>query len=106
MSPVAGGINGDILRMAGDAALQNSFQRGELVVTCTKAQVVNIENELQRIISQLLYNIGNLRKLVFVKLYETDSLVIKSIGTGFDGGGFSGACVSVEENVAGSLAIG
>ena len=51
MPPVAGGVNRDVLGIAGHVAFEDAFEITEGVVILAKAEVIDIEDELQRVIT-------------------------------------------------------
>ena len=105
MTAVAGGVDHHVVAAAAHAALQDGFQRREVVVVGRKAQVVDEEDELQRIFCQLVHQGGNLVQLVLLHLDEPQPVRRKLIGDGLDGAGFAGARVAVEQHIVGGLAL-
>ena len=101
VAAVGGGIDRDVPGPAAHAALQNGFQGGEIIVVGRKTQVINEENELERIGGQLVHQVRDLVELIFLDFHQAQALGGKLIADGLDGAGFAGARVAVEQHVVG-----
>ena len=64
VAAVGGGVHRNVLGTAAYAALQNGLQGGKVVVVGGKAQVVDEQNELERVCRQLIHQVGDLVQLV------------------------------------------
>ena len=105
MAAVAGGVHGHVVAAAAHAALQNGFQRGKVVVVGREAQVVDEQNELQRILRQLVHQGGDLVQLVLLHLNQPQAVRRKLVGNGLDRAGFARTGVAVQQHIVGGLAL-
>ena len=88
-----------------DATLQNRFQRGKVIVVGRKAQIVDKQDEFQRIFRQFVHQGGNLVQLVFLHFDQAQAVRGELVGNGLDRAGFSGARIAVQQNVIGGAAF-
>ena len=101
VAAVGGGIHRNVLGAAAYAAFQNSLQGGKVVVVGGKAQVVDEQNELERVCRQLIHQVGDLVQLVLFYLYQPQSLGRKLVGNGLYRAGFAGTGVTVQQHIVG-----
>ena len=83
------------------SALQDGLQGGKVVVVGGKAQVVDEQDELERVCRQLIHQVGNLVQLVLFYLYQPQSLGRKLVGNGLYRAGFAGTGVAVQQHIVG-----
>ena len=105
VAAVGGGIDRDVAGPAAHAALQNGLEGGKVIVVGGEAEVIDEEDELQRIGRQRIHQIGDLVELVLLHLYQPQSVSGKGVGNGLDGAGLAGAGVAVEQHVVGGLSL-
>ena len=105
MAAVAGGINRYIVAAPADAALQNRLQCRKVVIVGGKTQIVNKEDEFQRVLGQLVHQGGNLVELIFLHLNQAQAIGGKLVGNGFDRAGLAGARIAVKQHIVGGAAF-
>ena len=105
MAAVAGRIDRHIMAAPADTALQNRFQRRKVIIVGREAQIVNKEDEFQRIVRQLVHQGGNLVKLVLLNLDQPQAVRRKLVGNGFDRAGFAGAGIAVQQHIVRGAAL-
>ena len=101
MAAVGGRIHRSVMAAAAHAALQNRFQRGEIVVVGRKAQIVDEQDEFERVVRQRLHHRGDLIKLVLFHLHQPQAVGGVLVGDGLDGAGLAGSRVAVKQHVIG-----
>ena len=101
MAAVGGGVDGDVLGPSAYAALEDGFQGREVIVVGREAQVVDEEDELQRVRGQLVHQVGDLVELILLDLHQPQAVGGKLVGDGLDGAGLSGTGVAVEQHIVG-----
>ena len=90
MAAVAGRVDRHIMAAPADTALQNRLQRRKVIIVGREAQIINKEDEFQRIVRQLVHQGGNLVKLVLLDLDQPQAVRRKLVGNGLDCAGFAG----------------
>ena len=105
MTAVAGGVDRHIVAAPADAALQDRFQRGKVVVVGREAQIVDEQDELQRVFRQLVHQGGDLVQLVLLHFDQAQAVGCKLVGNGLDRARFARAGVAVQQYIVGGLAI-
>ena len=105
MPAVAGGIHRHIVAAPADAALQNRFEGGKIIVVGGKAQVVDEQDELQRVFRQFVHQRRDLIQLGLFDLDQAQPIGCKLVGNSLDRTGLSGARVAVQKHVVGGLAV-
>ena len=95
VAAVGGGVHRNVLGTAAYAALQDGFQGGKVVVVGGKAQIVDEQDELERVCRQLVHQVGDLVQLVLFYLYQPQPLGRKLVGNGLYCAGFAGAGIAV-----------
>ena len=88
-----------------DAALQDRLQRRKVVIVGGKAQVINKEDEFQRILCQLVHQGGDLVELVLLHLDQAQAVGRKLVGNCLDRAGLARARIAVEQHVIGRAAL-
>ena len=101
MAAVGSGVHRNVLGAAAYAALQDGLQGGKVVVVGGKAQIVDEQNELERVCRQLVHQVGDLIQLVLFYLYQPQSLGRKLVGNGLYRAGFAGTGVTVQQHIVG-----
>ena len=101
VAAVGGGVHRNVLGASAYTALQDGFQGGKVVVVGGKAQVVDEQNELERVCRQLVHQVGDLVQLVLFHFYQPQSLGRKLVGNGLYRAGFSGTGVAVQQHIVG-----
>ena len=99
VAAVGSRIDGDVLRPSADAALKDGFQGGKVVVVGGEAQIVNEQDELERICRQLVHQVRDLIELILLDLHQTQAVGGKLVRNGLDRAGFAGAGVAVEQDI-------
>ena len=105
MAAVGGGVDHHVAALGGDAALQNCLQGAEIVVILLEGQVVDEQDEFQRVGVQLVQNGGNGVELLLAHLQNPQTPVGQLVDHRLDGGGLAGARVAGKQNVGGGLAL-
>ena len=105
MAAVAGGIHRHIVAAPADTALQNRFEGGKIIVVGGKAQIVDEQDELQRVFRQFVHQRRNLIRLGLFDLDQPQSLGRKFIGDRLDRTGLAGTRIAVQKHVVGGLAV-
>lgn len=88
-----------------DAALQDRLQRRKVVIVGGKAQVINKEDEFQRILCQLVHQGRDLVELVLLHLDQAQAVGRKLVGNCLDRAGLARARIAVEQHVIGRAAL-
>ena len=101
VAAVGGGVHRNVLGASAYAALQDGLQGSKVVVVGGKAQVVDEQDELERVCRQLVHQVGNLVQLVLFYLYQPQSLGRKLVGNGLYRAGFSGTGITVQQHIVG-----
>ena len=101
VAAVGGGVHRNVLSASAYAALQDGLQGGKVVVVGGKAQIVDEQNELERVLGQAIQQGRNLIQLVLFYLYQPQSLGRKLVGNGLYRAGFAGTGVTVQQHIVG-----
>ena len=101
MAAVGGGVHRDVAGTAAHAALQNGLEGGKVVVVGGKAQVVDEQDELERVCRQLVHQVGDLVQLVLFYLHQPQPLGRKLVGNGLYRAGFAGTGIAVQQHIVG-----
>ena len=104
MAAVRGGVDHKVLTASAHAAFQNRLERGKIVIIGRKTQIVNEQDELQRVLRQRVHQTGHLVKLVLLDFDKAKPLTGKLVGDGLDSTGLAGARIAVKKHVVGGLA--
>lgn len=75
MAAVAGGVNHSIFRTGGHAALQCGFQSGKMLVIPREAQIINKDDEFQRIFRKQLQQGRQAEQLAFLYFDQPQTLI-------------------------------
>ena len=101
VAAVGGGVHRNVPGPAAHAALKDGFQGGKVIVVGGEAQVIDEEDELERVGRQLIHQVGDLVELVLLDLHQPQAVGGILIGNGLDRAGFAGAGIAVEQNIVG-----
>ena len=101
MAAVGGSVHRNVLGASAYAAFQNGLQGGKVVIVGGKAQVVDEQDELERVCRQLVHQVGDLVQLVLFHLYQPQPLGRKFVGNGLYCAGFAGAGIAVQQHIVG-----
>ena len=97
--PVARRIHGDVAGAASDASLEDGLQRGEVIVVRREAEVIDEQDELQRVRRELIHEIRDLVKLILLHLDQAQAPRRILVRDGLDGTRLAGARIAVEQHV-------
>ena len=101
VAAVGGGVHRNVLGASAYTALQDGFQGGKVVVVGGKAQVVDEQDELERVCRQLVHQVGDLVQLVLFHFYQPQPLGRKLVGNGLYRAGFAGTGIAVQQHIVG-----
>ena len=101
VAAVGGRIHRHVVAAPADAALQNRLERRKVVIVGGEAQIVDEQDELERVLRQLVHQRGHLVQLVLFHLHQPQAVGRVFVGNGFDRAGFAGARVAVQKHVGG-----
>ena len=101
VAAVGGGVHRDVAGTAAHAALQNGLEGGKVVVVGGKAQVVDEQDEFERVRGQFVHQIRDLVELVLLHFHQPQAFRCKLIGNGFHRTGLAGACIAVQQHIVG-----
>ena len=105
MPPVARGIDDGVRRFDRRGALQDGLQGREVVIVFLEGQVIDEDDELQRIVPQRLHDLRDVMQLALLHLEEPQSFPGQFIGDRFDGGRLARAGRAVQQGVGGGFPV-
>ena len=97
--PVARRVNRDIAGATSDASLEDGLQCGEVIVVRREAEVIDEQDELQRVRCELIHEIRDLVELVLLHLDEAQAPRRILVRDGLDGTRLAGARIAVQQHV-------
>ena len=98
--PVAGGIDDHVLRFGGHRPLQHRFESAVVVVVLQEREIVDEQNELQRVFRQFVQHAGDGPQLVLAHLDDAQPLAEQSVADGLHRRGLAGARAAVGDVAA------
>ena len=101
VAAVGGRIDRNVSGPAAHAAFEDGLEGCEVVVVGGKAQVVDEEDELERVRRQLVHQVGDLIELVLLDFHQAQAVGCELVGDGLDRARFAGARVTVQQDVVG-----
>ena len=99
MPPVARRVNRDIAGAAPDTSLEDGLQCGEVIVVRREAEVIDKQDELQRVRRELIHEIRDLVELVLLHLDEAQAPRRILVRDRLDGTRLAGARIAVQQHI-------
>ena len=101
MAAVARGVDHDVWRLGGGGALENGLELAKAVVVFLEGQVVDEQDEPQRVAGQLAHDRRQQIELVLLQLQQAHAIGKEAVGHGFHRGGLARAGIAAEQYVGG-----
>lgn len=98
---VAGGIDDGVPAPGAGASLQHGFQRRKIIIVFPETQIINEQDELQRLSRQLIQQPRQQMQAAFVQLDQPDPLVLQLAGHSLHRGGLACSRVTVQQDIGG-----
>ena len=99
MPPVARRVNRDVAGAATDTSLEDGLQCGEVIVVRREAEVIDKQDELQRVRRELIHEIRDLVELVLLHLDEAQAPCRILVRDRLDGTRLAGARIAVQQHI-------
>ena len=99
MPPVARRIDRDIAGAAPDTSLEDGLQCGEVIVVRREAEVIDEQDELQRVRRELIHEIRDLVELILLHLDEAQAPRRILVRDRLDSTRLAGARIAVQQHI-------
>lgn len=99
VAAVARGVHGKVAAVPVHASFQNGLERCKVVVVAAEAQIVDEQNELERVAGKRLGDVGNLVELILLHFHKAQALVPVGVDNGLHRAALARARVAVQEHV-------